>query len=127
MSCTGTTHSFDYKYKEFRYGSSLKSTGATHSFDYKYKEFLEQECHEKIIVSYFTDIEGDKFYLDRYVDNSKILKWTLTKHHEEQEHELDYPFPYDRRIDFSNTNSMLVFGGDVWDKVKKKGHRRTVC
>ena len=26
------------------------------------------------------------------------------------------PFPYDRCIDFSSPNGMLVFGGDLWDK-----------
>ncbi|OEU21781.1 hypothetical protein FRACYDRAFT_177736, partial [Fragilariopsis cylindrus CCMP1102] len=82
-------------------------------------------------LSYFTDIEGDKFYLDRYVDNSKILTWTATttnttntsttiadekQQQKEDYDEYDYTFPYDRRIDFTGTNSMLVFGGDLWDK-----------
>lgn len=87
---------------------------------YSYKDFLEQEDHAKIILSYITDIEGDKFYLDRYVDNSKIVAWTTItsteKHKEEENNKYAYPFPYDRRIDFVNTNSMLVFGGDLWDK-----------
>ena len=101
---------------------------------YSYQEFLQQEEHEKIILSYFTDIEGDKFYLDRYVDNSKILTWTATtntittatntsttiadekQQQKEDYDEYDYTFPYDRRIDFIDTNSMLVFGGDLWDK-----------
>jgi hypothetical protein len=115
--------------------SSSYSASSRISRLYSYQEFLQQEEHEKIILSYFTDIEGDKFYLDRYVDNSKILTWTTTntattrttntsttttttdeKQQQEDYDEFDYTFPYDRRIDFIDTNSMLVFGGDLWDK-----------
>ena len=115
--------------------STSSSASRTTSL-YSYQEFLQQEEHEKIILSYFTDVEGDKFYLDRYVDNSKILTWTTTtsssssstttntsttttdeKQQQQQDYdEYDYIFPYDRRIDFIDTNSMLVFGGDLWDK-----------
>ena len=88
---------------------------------YAYQDFLKQNQNDNILVSYFTDIEGDKFYLDRYVDNSKILTWSehertnpdspLSMYSSEE-----YTFPYDRKIEFSNSNSILVFGGDLWDK-----------
>ena len=105
---------------------TLSSTSPTRL--YSYHDFLKQEEHDNILVSYFTDIEGDKFYLDRYVDNSKILTWITNERNDGDENsnpELslysskDYPpasFPYDRRIDFCHPNSMLVFGGDLWDK-----------
>jgi len=95
---------------------------------YSYQDFLNQEEHDNILVSYFTDIEGDKFYLDRYVDNSKILTWISNERKDSEEKSRrslslysseEYPlasFPYDRRIDFCDSNSMLVFGGDLWDK-----------
>ena len=110
--------------KRMRGGSYCRkyasTTTGTSTRLYSYKDFLEQEDHAKIILSYITDIEGDKFYLDRYVDNSKIVAWTMItsaeKHKEEEGNKYAYPFPYDRRIDFVNTNSMLVFGGDLWDK-----------
>lgn len=97
---------------------------------YNYRDFLEQEEHDNILVSCVTDIEGDKFYLDRYVDNSKILSWIPNE--QKKEETITTPaalslysssgippsdsFPYDRRIGFRDSNSMLVFVGDVWDK-----------
>ena len=81
---------------------------------FSYQDFLEQESHDNVLVSYFTDIEGDKFYLDRYVDNSKILTWIPNERTTNGGNETF--FPYDRKIDFSNSNSILVFGGDLWDK-----------
>merc|ERR1740124_321541 len=89
---------------------------------------------ETIRVSYVTDIEGDKLYLDRYVDNSKILTWeTISSDNGEtnppspssyslyssKDDEDPSAFPDQRRIEFlhsSNNNNMLVFGGDIWDK-----------
>ena len=113
-----------------QYASSNRAASSDSSTRlYSYQDFLTQEKHSTILVSYFTDIEGDKFYLDRYVDNSKILKWIANNKRTDPGETpsqafsmYSYPecpptsFPYDRRIDFCNSNSILVFGGDLWDK-----------
>jgi len=90
---------------------------------YGYQDFIQENQHDNILVSYFTDIEGDKFYLDRYVDNSKILTWIDEKRTDPRPPLSMYSsstecssFPYDRKIDFLDSNSILVFGGDLWDK-----------
>lgn len=98
-----------------------------------YQTFLRQDRREdeKIRVSYFTDVEGDKLYLDRYVDNSRVLTWRTAAQAgrgggaraPRDPHSLSRyraggaaPFPYERRIDFADDRSLLVFGGDLWDK-----------
>lgn len=97
-----------------------------------YQSFLEQHP-DKVVLSFITDIEGDKFYLDRYVETSKVLtfiprepeyrcfsvatpssRWTSCDINDDDDHL--FPFPYDHCIDFSTPNSMLIFGGDLWDK-----------
>ncbi|VEU38085.1 unnamed protein product [Pseudo-nitzschia multistriata] len=119
-----------------RLSSSLAATTSASSSSsrlYRYRDFLEKGEHDRIVLSYLTDIEGDKFYLDRYVDNSKILTWIPSDDDaeppgndtEQSPFSLsyysckEYPparFPYNRRMDFVDSNSMLVFGGDLWDK-----------
>jgi hypothetical protein len=72
-----------------------------------------------ICLSYLTDVEGDKAYLDRYVETSKVLTFvdvSSTTSSSLSNENLPYKFPYNRRIDFVDDNSMLVFGGDLWDK-----------
>jgi hypothetical protein len=68
-------------------------------------------------------VEGDKAYLDRFVETSKVLKFVKrdpipnkNKLSSSSSSSLPYPFPYDRCIDFVEENSVLVFGGDLWDK-----------
>ena len=81
----------------------------------QFQDFLHS--HDNVILSYITDIEGDKAYLDRYVENSKILTFRPAEDdHQEREEDLPYIFPYDQYIDFTDNNSVLVFGGDLWDK-----------
>lgn len=94
---------------------------------YSYQDFLKED-HDSIFVSYFTDIEGDKLYLDRYVEKSKILTWIPNdeKGRDEKsrgklslycsEGNTLASLPYERRIEFCDSNSMIVFGGDLWDK-----------
>ena len=72
----------------------------------------------KTIISYLTDVEGDRHYLDRYVQMSKVLCFQdTTPCYDDKDRNF---FPYDQCIDFcsgdSNTNTQLVFGGDTWDK-----------
>jgi len=100
-----------------------RRTASTSTRLNSYQDFLQEHPHDNILVSYFTDIEGDKFYLDRYVDNSKILTWIPNEETKDKPKSMMYSssnqessFPYDRRIDFSHSNSILVFGGDLWDK-----------
>jgi Calcineurin-like phosphoesterase len=96
----------------------------------EFRDFLAQhDDNNDIYVSYVTDIEGDKAYLDRYVETSKVLtfsKRTPTSttsifrrkddDDDDDENSLPYIFPYDHCIEFVNSNSVLVFGGDLWDK-----------
>lgn len=56
--------------------------------------------------TYLTDVEGDKAYLERYVEQSKILDFR----------DSSSDLPYDRCIDFTDPNGELIFGGDMWDK-----------
>ena len=59
------------------------------------------------IITYLTDIEGDAGYLDRYVNQSKVLRFCDSA---------DASFPYSRCIEFTSENAVLVYGGDVWDR-----------
>jgi Calcineurin-like phosphoesterase len=59
-------------------------------------------------ISYITDIEGDKSYLERFVQQSHVLEWTPRTP--------DASFPYDACIDFSHSTSVLVMGGDAIDQ-----------
>jgi len=101
---------------------SYRAASSSSTRLYGYQDFIQENQHDNILVSYFTDIEGDKFYLDRYVDNSKILTWIDEKRTDPRppmsmySSSTDCPFPYDRKIDFLDANSILVFGGDLWDK-----------
>jgi hypothetical protein len=67
------------------------------------------------LISFITDIEGCANYLDRFVNISKILKHQAV---EPQFHPGDAYFPYDKQIAFDDEHgtSILVFGGDVWDR-----------
>ncbi|CAB9524065.1 expressed unknown protein [Seminavis robusta] len=75
------------------------------------------------IVSYLTDIEGDGSYLDRYVEQSRVLQFVPTDprntnnpiSHNKNFSSCAY-FPYDRCLDFGDDRGMLIFGGDIWDK-----------
>jgi hypothetical protein len=95
----------------------------------KYHPNPARDPTSRIIISYITDIEGDKEYLQRYVKQSKILKFSkripapsfsssspATTHPLYNTDDLPYPFPYDHSLDFQADNTMLVHGGDIWDK-----------
>jgi len=96
-------------------------------------------------ITFLTDVEGDGAYFDRFINHSKVLGfrpitpsfgdsssssgrdvWNLGRH------DVNY-FPYDKEVvflhhhtddnnnnddddDFNSNNSMLVYGGDTWDK-----------
>jgi len=68
------------------------------------------DTEEETLVTYITDVEGDKAYLDRYVQTSKVLTFTSTPSTK------DPSFPYEKCIEFTHPRAMLVFGGDIWDK-----------
>lgn len=70
-------------------------------------------------VSFLTDVEGDAFYFDRFVETSRVLCF------EPVNPKFDRPsaqgdgngfFPYNKQIAFRTDSSMLVYGGDVCDK-----------
>ena len=73
--------------------------------DSSFTRFLSVHSHR--IITYLTDVEGDKAYLERYVHQSKVL------------HLIEYKskdLPYDWCIDFKDNHGELIFGGDIWDK-----------
>lgn len=57
------------------------------------------------LISFFTDIEGDRDYLKRYVDKSKVLHWRTKPDGTEA---MDFIRP--------EGEDMVVFGGDIWDQ-----------
>jgi hypothetical protein len=85
----------------------LFATTNTNSFE----NFLKKR--QDVVVTYLTDVEGDKAYLDRYVETSKVLKFVESSSSSEDDTSL---LPYDKCIEFTQDNAMLVYGGDVWDK-----------
>eukprot|EP00934_Nitzschia_sp_Nitz4_P003831 Nitzschia sp. Nitz4//scaffold46_size129759//65471//67300//NITZ4_003505-RA/size129759-processed-gene-0.139-mRNA-1//1//CDS//3329552607//3821//frame0 len=75
-----------------------------------YQDFVKDK---KVRISYITDIEGDKAYLDRYVNISKVLTFVDNNNSTTA---TPWNVPYPQVIDFTDPHAMLVFGGDVWDK-----------
>merc|ERR1719162_2132237 len=80
-------------------------------------------------ISYLTDVEGDKHYLDRFVLNSDILTFEPVRERtnndgDEDEASKHLKFPYEQQITFissdndeeDNIETVCVFGGDIWDK-----------
>ena len=81
-------------------------------------------------ITYLTDVEGDRDYLTRYVEQSQVLCFrhcaarmestpaTLDNDQLDQAH---FVFPYTHCIDFirrphHQQKDCLVYGGDVWDQ-----------
>lgn len=56
-------------------------------------------------ISFLTDLEGDKSYLERFVEQSEVLQWKQDD--ENQRKIIDFQRPH---VDH------FVFGGDVWDQ-----------
>ena len=80
-------------------------------------EFILQ--HTNVTIAYLTDVEGDKHYLDRYVERSKVLTFknlTTAAASSNTTSTILLPSFYQQYIDFTTTNSILVFGGDICDK-----------
>lgn len=77
------------------------------SFDSRPKpsQFLKEQTD--VVITYLTDVEGDKAYLDRYVKLSKVLTFCDNSNPN---------FCYSQTITFSQDNAMLIFGGDLVDK-----------
>lgn len=129
--------------KRFRYFSSSSLSSS---------EGKPNNCEEGIhgkstrLISFFSDVEGDAGYFDRFVRASRILDFEKVEPNFSEG--LDY-FPYDKRvvfqtcaeeenkeetpieennfaetwdkaqgmgIDIDMAKPMLVFGGDTWDK-----------
>jgi hypothetical protein len=93
-------------------------------------------------ITYLTDVEGDRDYLQRYVVQSKVLCWKELHNelpqHSRKRSDRQFPFPYTHYIDFQRTSiynrtivtatelpsdeqlqrtdDIVVFGGDVWDQ-----------
>lgn len=69
--------------------------------------FSSLQDEDRVVISYLTDVEGDAAYLDRYVEQSKVLQFCEANNNE---------FPYEKCIEFQHDNAVLVYGGDVWDR-----------
>ncbi|KAL7496190.1 hypothetical protein ACHAWT_004412 [Skeletonema menzelii] len=81
-------------------------------------------------ITFLTDVEGDGHYFDRFIHRSKILGFRTTQPTYGPFNEGNWNlgthdplyFPYDKEVVFlddgsiDKSNSMLVYGGDVWDK-----------
>jgi hypothetical protein len=69
------------------------------------------------LITYLTDVEGDAAYLDRYVENSRVLRFSADSvsapSSKSEKPEQQYP---QGLIDFTSDNAILIFGGDIWDK-----------
>lgn len=68
------------------------------------------------IISFVTDIEGCAGYLDRFVNISRILKHETVTPSFIQHDKNDLFFPYTHQIAFQDDTSILVIGGDLWDR-----------
>lgn len=66
-------------------------------------------------ITFLTDVEGDREYLERYVRRSKVLMFCDAAPSLERDGSSLF-FPYDHAIDFRSDDDVLVFGGDVWDQ-----------
>lgn len=76
---------------------------------------------QKTTISFLTDVEGDKEYLQRYVEHSHILRFVPCSTDDVKASGLSVAFPYNHRIDFQTSltpenDNILVFGGDVCDQ-----------
>jgi hypothetical protein len=65
-------------------------------------------------ITYITDIEGDRDYLMRYVQNSRVLCFRRISASQED----SKSWPYDHFLDFADAaeENILVMGGDVCDQ-----------
>jgi hypothetical protein len=86
----------------------------------------ETKQRQRHCISYLTDVEGDRDYLDRFVDQSRILTFRPTEPRTPaattSASEDGMYFPYHYCLDFQNDDAtndgkdILVYGGDVWDQ-----------
>jgi hypothetical protein len=69
------------------------------------------------LISFFTDIEGDRDYLQRFVEQSKVLCWRNNTHTNTNDED-DGDDRMTMKIDFREPHGhdMAVFGGDIWDQ-----------
>lgn len=73
-------------------------------------------------ITFWTDIEGDRDYLTRYVNRSLVLCFRKTVPRLDQRLQLSVKndnttyFPYNHCLDFAHEHDVVVYGGDVWDQ-----------
>lgn len=82
--------------------------------------------NKRRLVSFLTDVEGDREYLTRYVNQSRVLAFRdtdpivlLQSDGTGRGESPSMYFPYNHCIDFSPDcleSGAVVFGGDVWDQ-----------
>ena len=106
---------------------------------YFFDNFNNVRSHARIFSS-INEKKGDKDYLQRYVNRSKILTFSKRRRRPQEKDGLDtttttttrattsdyFYFPYDHCIDFvklptttsvtDQPTTMLIHGGDIWDK-----------
>jgi hypothetical protein len=98
-----------------------------HHHQYNTRHCLSTRNDGTRLITYLTDVEGDKAYLERYIRQSKILTMRDNHNHNNShnntasnsqhlhQHQPTI-LPYDWCIDFTDPDGELVFGGDLWDK-----------
>jgi len=82
---------------------SLSGSASSSDFDH----------HRRRRISFLTDVEGDRDYLDRFVELSRVLTFKPTRPSLDPTRPY---FPYSRCVDFVCDSGCLVYGGDVWDQ-----------
>jgi Calcineurin-like phosphoesterase len=72
------------------------------------------ESKRRRLISFFTDVEGDRDYLNRYVKQSKVLCWRSTTSNSTNIEDVSFEV----MLDFVHPtgDDMAVFGGDIWDQ-----------
>ena len=116
----GGAYSYQNKSPRRHYSQSSSTSRSSSSSSTTATSLNRQEQQEKRVrlISFLTDVEGDRDYLNRFVNRSKVLQFCYQNTTACQNHRNDLPFdfPYDHWIDFQNDRDVLVFGGDVWDQ-----------
>lgn len=114
-------------WSSLRGGSRTGHTPSSYSNIFASTDVGEEDKTPKTrLISFLTDVEGDRDYLNRFVEQSRVLCWRSLTAKEaadppaerSMENRQTVHFPYSEYIDFINPESLdcLVYGGDVWDQ-----------
>ena len=113
-------------YRHLSASSRFLPTRSTHSrYNHSSPSLSDGDVKFPSSITFFTDVEGNGDYFDRFVQNSKVLGFRTIRPSfgaykdgvwNFGQYDPAY-FPYDKEVVFQkHDNSMLVYGGDIWDK-----------